>query len=130
MKKLLNLHGLIKAAAKNAKKLIPIQNRKVTDPGFLKFIKEAEKQVIKNNPYAKAALKEQKKKKKVTRADRKYKRKYGHNDSEDYGDTAAAATGESTYTSVDRKASETSGLDSTKANPVIGPADVQKTKKP
>ncbi|WP_263082052.1 hypothetical protein [Endozoicomonas sp. Mp262] len=126
MKKLLNLHGLIKAAAKNAKKLIPIQSRKVSDPGFKKFMKEAEKLVIKNNPHAKSAKKE--KKKKITRADRRYKRKYGHSDTEDYGDTAAASLGESSHNSVDRKINETSGLDSTKREKVFGPADVRKSK--
>ena len=128
IKQLLILHGLIKAAAKSASRLIPIEKRKVTDPGFLNFVKAAEKQVIKSNPQIKALLKEKKKKQKITRADRKYKRKFGHDDSEDIGETAAASTGESTFGSVDRKANETSGLDSTKANRVIGPADVQKSK--
>lgn len=125
IRKLLNLHGLIRIAAKGVGRWVPIQKRKVSDPGFQKFAREAEKLVLKHNAQGKLAAKAQKKK--ITRADRYYKRRYGHNELEDYGDTGIAAAGESTYNAVDRKVQDSSGLDSTRRDQVFGPGKQQNT---
>ncbi len=127
IRELLKLHDLIQHEAKNAKNMIPIQERTITDPGFLKFIQEAEQQVIRNNPYFKRATEE--KKKKTTRADRVYKRKAGHTEPEDYSDSNVGITGESSYKSVDRKVSDSSGIDSDRVNPNNSLKDPRKTKK-
>ncbi len=127
MKKVRYLQGLIKAVAKKSKKRVSAKAEKAPDSGFIKFAeKTAMKLASKGDPGKKKAKKE--KKKKVTRADRRYKRKFGHSKAEDEGDTAIMSNKASTFNAVDRKIDKTQAMDSVKKDQVFGAADVHKIK--
>ncbi len=127
MKKVQYLRGLIKAAAKKSKKRVSAKAEKAPDSGFIKFAeKTAKKLASKGDPGKKKTKK--KKHKKVTRADRRYKRKFGHSKTEDEGDTAVMSNKASTFNAVDRKIDKSQAMDSVKKDQVFGAADVHKIK--
>ena len=124
--KLLSLHKLVAKSTKKGSDFIFLQNRKINDPSVLSFIKALEKQVVQYNSQVKPL--KQEKKRKVTRSGKQLLSPEDTDGLENISDMSDEPTTGNMFDSVDRKADNTTGLDSIRADHEVGPADVKKKK--